>query len=392
MTVPARFYDGNSAAAHDVDVSHDGRDLIFRLGDQSHVWPTRELSVDVHGGQARVSRRRSDARLVMSETDWNRLTASHAVIRRHSAGGGRGLVIGLTAAAVGLGLFVFVGMPALSGPLARATPIDYERRMGDSYNAQISAFFPTCEDAAGQAVLSDLGARIASQADSPFEIRVRAVHAPMVNAFALPGGHVLVTGDLIAEAESPDELAAVIAHEVAHVERRHVMQGVWRSLGAGVLLDLIVGGGTGAGQQAVLLAGQASEYSFGREAEREADSVGRDYLHAAGMSSRGMAPFFERMAEREGHTPEEVDEVAEWWMTHPNTARRVQAARAAERDGAPALDPAQWETLRGVCAADEGEDGRRPWDLRIPGRPPRDPAAPPKPDQVSQDRQAGRGP
>lgn len=392
MTVPARFYDGQSAAAHDADVSHDGRDLVIRVGGETHTWPTRELSVDVHGGQARVSRLRQDARLVLAETDWNRLTAAQAPIQKHGAGGGRGLIIGLTAVAAGLALFVFVGMPALSGPLARATPIEYERRMGDSYNAQISALFPACEDEAGQAVLADLGSRIAAQADSPFEIRVRAVHAPMVNAFALPGGHVLVTGDLIAEAESPDELAAVLAHEVAHVERRHVMQGVWRSLGVGVLLDLVVGGGTGAGQQAVLLAGQASELSFGREAEREADAAGRGYLHAAGLSSRGMAPFFERMAEQEGQTSEEVDEVAEWWMTHPNTAHRIRAARADERDGAPALEPAQWEVLRGVCAVDEGEGGRQPWFDRIPGRGPGDDAAPPKPDQMGQDRQAGRRP
>lgn len=385
MTVPARFYDGQSAAAHDAEVSHDGRDLIIRVGSQTHAWPTRELSVDIHGGEARVSRHRSDARLVLAEPDWNRLTAARGRIRSHGAGGGRGLIIGLTAVAAGLALFVFVGMPALSGPLARATPIEYERRMGDSYNAQISAIFPACENEAGQAVLADLGARIAAQADSPFEIRVRAVHAPMVNAFALPGGHVLVTGDLIAQAESPDELAAVLAHEVAHIERRHVMQGVWRSLGAGVLLDLVVGGGTGAGQQAVLLAGQASELSFGREAEREADAAGRGYLHAAGLSSRGMAPFFERMAEQEGHTPEEVDEVAEWWMTHPNTARRIQAARAAERDGAPALDAGQWETLRGVCAVDEAEDGPRPWTIRIPGRRPGNDPLPGKPDQVGQD-------
>lgn len=392
MTVHARFHDGDSAATHQAEVSHDGRALVIVVGDQTHVWPTSELSVDVHGGQARVSRQRADARLVLTEADWNRLTSAHAAVRSHSASGGRGLIIGLTVVAASLALFVFVGMPALSGPLARATPIEYERRMGDSYNAQISALFPTCEGEAGQAVLTDLGARIAAQADSPFEIRVRAVHAPMANAFALPGGHVLVTGDLIAEAESPDELAAVLAHEVAHVERRHVMQGVWRSLGAGLLLDLVVGGGTGAGQQAVLLAGQASELSFGREAEREADAVGRDYLHAAGLSSRGMAPFFERMAQQEGRTSEQVDEAAEWWMTHPNTTRRVQAARSAERDGASALNAEQWETLRGVCAVDEGEERRRPWFDRIPGRRPGDDPATGKPDQMGEDRQAGRRP
>jgi Zn-dependent protease with chaperone function len=68
----------------------------------------------------------------------------------------------------------------------------------------------------------------------------------------------MVTDRLIALAASPDELSAVIAHEAAHVEKRHVMQSVWRSFGFGVLLDAVVGGGTGAGQQAVLLIGSST--------------------------------------------------------------------------------------------------------------------------------------
>ena len=380
-----RFYDGTSATVHAATAAFEGDELVIQADGQTHRWPARELSVDIHAGEARISRRRSDARLVMPRSDWREVSAGQGALRRHTAAGGRGLVIGLVAAAAATALIVFVGVPMASGPLARATPIEYERQMGESYNAQISAIFPTCRNEAGQAVLQRLGDRIAAQADSPFEIRVRAVHAPMVNAFALPGGHVLITDQLIAEAESPDEVAGVLAHEVAHVERRHVMQSVWRSLGAGMLLDLVVGGGTGAGQQAVLLAGQASELSFGRAAETEADEVGRGFLHQARMSSRGMATFFERMSEHEIRTPDEVAEVTEWWMTHPNTERRIQAARAAERDGDPALSPADWETVRAACDLDQGEDTGRPWEIRIPGRRPGNDPMPGQPDEVGQD-------
>ena len=90
------------------------------------------------------------------------------------------------------------------------------------------------------------------------------------------------------------------------------------------------------------------------------------------------------MAEQEGQTPEEVDEVAEWWMTHPNTSRRIQAAREAERDGATALNDEQWTTLRGVCASGQGEGGGRPWFDRIPVRRPGNDPLPGKPDQVGQ--------
>jgi len=380
-----RFYDGTDATAHTAQLRFEAGVLTIEADGGAHAWPVAELSVDIHAGEARVSRRRSDARVILSADDWSQLTAGQRQVRSHSAAGGGGLVLGLVAAAVVTALVVFVGVPLASGPLARATPLEYERRMGESYDLQISTVFPACQGEAGQHVLQGLGDRLAAQAQSPFPIQVRAVHAPMINAFALPGGHVLITDDLIAEAETPDEVAAVLAHEIAHVERRHVMQSVWRSLGAGMLLDLVVGGGSGAGQQAVLLAGQASELSFGRAAETESDEVGRSYLHAAGLSSRGMADFFERMEAEEVDAPQQVDEVSEWWMTHPNTALRIQAARAAERDGAAALSPQDWQTLQAACSA-QGEDGRGPWEITIPGRRPGNDPMPAKPDEMSQDR------
>lgn len=376
------FYDGLGSTSHAAEVRFEGNSLVIEAGGQTYDWPTSHLSVDIHADQARISRRGSDARLVLSTSDWRQLSAGQAAVRRHSAAGGRGLVIALTVGAVATALVVFVGIPMASGPLARATPLTYESRMGDNYNAQISTIFPTCEDEAGQAVLQGLADQLATQAQAPFPIRVRAVHAPMINAFALPGGHILVTGDLIDAAESPDEVAGVLAHEIAHVERRHVMQSVWRSLGAGMLLDLVVGGGTGAGQQAVLLAGQASELSFGRQAETEADEMGRDFLHRAGLSSRGMGDFFERMAEDEIQAPDQVDEVSEWWMTHPNTERRIAAARAAQQDGASALSPQDWQTLRQVCSAQGEAAGQEP-PLIVVSRPRNDPM----PNQTNKVRQ-----
>jgi len=379
------FYDGLTATAHPAEVTFDGRALTIVAGGETHTWLASELSVDIHADQARISRRRSDARLVLALADWRQVSGALDGVRRHSAAGGRGLVVGLVAAAAATAFVVFVGIPMASGPLARATPLEYEQRMGENYNAQLSAVFPACEGEAGQAILQGLGDRLSAETNAPFPIQVRAVHAPMVNAFALPGGYILVTGDLIAAAETPDEVAAVLAHEIAHVERRHVMQAVWRSLGAGMLLDLVVGGGTGAGQQAVLLAGQASEMSFDRAAETEADELGRSFLHEAGLSSRGMADFFERMAEGEIDTPAQVAEVSEWWMTHPNTDRRIQAARAAERDGAPALSAADWATLRQSCSSDEAETGGQPWGPIVIERRPRNDPMPSQSNEVGQD-------
>lgn len=334
----------------------DGDVLRILAEGHERVWPLRDLTVEIEADQARVSSRKDrDARLVLPVGDWNPMIGDRlAALTRKRRRREWWLIGGLTAAAAGVVLFVTVGVPALSGPVARATPVSMEQRMGDNFNGQISAFFPTCDDQAAQQTIAALGDRIAARADTPFDIRVRAVDAPMVNAFALPGGYILITDDLIREAKTPDELAAVIAHEVAHVEKRHVMQSVWRNFGVGMLLDLVVGGGTGAGQQAVILAGQASELSYSRSAELEADTRGQALLHADGMSSLGMAPFFERMAAGEKHNS--VTDAAEFMNTHPDSRRRAGAARAAQRPGRAALNAEEWAEVKGLCAVEESEN------------------------------------
>lgn len=347
----ARFYDGRSALSRDADVTLEADALNIRTDGQEFVWRVADLIAEVEADQVRVSNRRErDARLVLPVGEWTSLIGDRLAGRtRERRRRELGLVGGLAAIAVAVMLFVFVGVPILSGPVARATPVDMELRMGENFDAQVGAIFPTCRNEDGQRILSALGDRIAMGADTPFDIRVRAVEAPMVNAFALPGGPVLITDDLIAEAESPDELAAVISHEVAHVEMRHVMQAVWRDLGIGMLLDLVVGGGTGAGQQAVILAGQASDLTYSRDAELEADTRGQALLHAAGLSSLGMAPFFDRMARADGSG--RLGEAVEFMNSHPDSSRRGRVALAGARPGRSALTAGEWRVVKSVCAA-----------------------------------------
>jgi predicted Zn-dependent protease len=343
-----RFYDGLSARPSTVEVEWADDGLRFEA-DEARFWPRDGLKVVREVDQARLSHpSEPDARLVLADADWTMLGGSFSVEKRGRAREFR-LVAGLAAAGLSVTAFVFWGVPVFAGPLARATPIQMEKDMGRSFDAQMGAMFRRCEGEAGQGVLDELGTRLSMQSDTPFDVRVRAVQAPFVNAFALPGGSVLVTDDLIREAETPDELAAVVAHEVAHIEKRHVMQAVWRSLGVGLLLDAVVGGGTGAGQQAVLLAGQATDLRYGREAELEADARGQTLLVGAGLSSQGMAPFFARM-HGEGED-KHLATAAEFVSTHPDSARRAQRARAYEKAGAPALTASEWAAVRASCGA-----------------------------------------
>ena len=93
-----RFHDGLDAGSHAAQAAFDGRVLTIEANGQTHQWPIADLAVDIHGGEARVSRRRSDARLIVSEADWRAASSLNPGVLEHSAAGGRGLIIGLVGA------------------------------------------------------------------------------------------------------------------------------------------------------------------------------------------------------------------------------------------------------------------------------------------------------
>lgn len=344
----ATYFDGVVSRGRSTAARLDDGFLIFEADGETHRWALAEVEEEALGDRVRLVQPDGGAgRLIVPAADWRAATAHLSERRSRPRRRAVKLVVGLTMAGVAFGVLTFVVAPLAAGPLARRTPPDLEVSMGRNFRAQVALALPDCQGQAGQAALQDLGARLNRVADTPFQIRVRAVQAPIVNAFALPGGEVMVTDELIAMAETPDELAAVIAHEAAHVEKRHVMQAVWRALGLGLILDAVVGGGSGAGQQAVLLAGSVSSLRYSREAEAEADTRGQALLSAAGLSSRGMAPFFRRLA-AEGEGPNAA-RVAELLSSHPDSHRRADDSAKRARDGDPAFDPAAWAAIKAAC-------------------------------------------
>ncbi|WP_454714958.1 M48 family metallopeptidase [Caulobacter segnis] len=348
-----QLHDGRTARPWSVTIQVENGRVVARAVEDPSVgldWPLGEVRETLRSdGRYSLSRGDEDARLIVETEGWRALAGrSHGEIKRRGRGREWALVGGLVGAGLAVAAVVFIGVPMAAGPLARHTPPELEARFGVSMEKQLTVPFRPCKaDTEAATLLSDLGERLGKAADAPFPIRVRAIRAPFVNAFALPGGTILVTGRLIEEARGPDELAAVLAHEIAHVERRHVMQAAWRAMGAGLLLDAVVGGGSGAGQQLVVLAGGFADHRFSRTLEAEADDRAIQILHAQNISTQGMADFFDRLANR-GDDPR-LRQAAEWFQTHPDTAGRADKAKRAIRPGQPALSDRDWAILDRVC-------------------------------------------
>ena len=165
--------------------------------------------------------------------------------------------------------------------------------------------------------------RLAAHTTRDFSFQVRVLEAPLVNAFALPGGYIVVYTGLVRAAESPEQLAGVLAHEMAHVTLRHGMRRIAQSVGVVAAIQLLLGDVSGLAAVAVELLREGALNSYSREQESEADSSGVRVLAAAGVDPRALADFFALLQRREPGLPAVIG----WLGTHPDLGARVESVR-----------------------------------------------------------------
>jgi Zn-dependent protease with chaperone function len=235
-----------------------------------------------------------------------------------------GLVFGLLLA-IPLGLWL--GQDLLVSLAVRQIPPLWEEKMGDALFGQIKSQASLIEDAETLRRFEELAAPLVRQSAS--NIRLHIADDGQVNAFALPGGHLVFNRGLIEKAEAPEEVLGVLAHEIAHVERRHTLRQLVRNLGLYITLQILVGdfsGALGLVQDSGLFLLQQG-YSRGMEAEADAD--GHAALVRAGISTAGMLDFFERLKQEKGLN------IPALLSTHPATEERIAAIRSLNASAPP---------------------------------------------------------
>ena len=207
-------------------------------------------------------------------------------------------------------------------------------QIGRQAAAEAERQLPMLRDRTVESYVNAIVRRLAAGAPGPrFPYQAKVVNAADINAFALPGGFVYVHRGLIDAARNESELAAVIAHEMAHVSERHGTEQVTKAYGAqaGVsLLAQLLGGRDkrlGIGEQLIGSLGvNALFMKFSRDAENEADRVGLQMLARAGYDPMAMATFFELLQAQRGRNPGAVEQ---FFSSHPSPANRASKVRAA---------------------------------------------------------------
>jgi predicted Zn-dependent protease len=223
------------------------------------------------------------------------------------------------------------GAGAFAGACAPAITTQQEVQAGAEYAAEINRQLPLLRDASANQYVNDLGRRIARTADQrgiPYTFYI--VNSDVVNAFAIPGGHVYINRGLIERSDNMSELAGVLGHEIGHVVERHAVERIQKSQNAntmlGVLYGVLLRRNPGQVEQAgIQIGGSAIFAGYSRDAEREADRVAVAYLTRTGISPQGMVSMFQQLMEEQRRAPSRVES---WFATHPLSQERISNTQA----------------------------------------------------------------
>ena len=360
---PALFFDGQTARPLDVRIVVYVPTEVRILDEDGSVlakWPCPDIRmIDAPTGVLRLRLEHDDgARLEVREPMLAQtLMVGCPFIRDHKKlerSATRKIVGWSLAACVSLVLLAVYGVPAIAQALIPVIPLSVDRQIGVGVKQGIVQQLSkgkVCEpDEAARDALKTMTDRLVVVAgDVPEPLDVSVLPSKIPNALALPGSNVILLDGLIQAADTPDEVAAVLAHELGHVAGRHSMRNIVSEAGLYFLLGVVLGDFTGGtliiGATRVLLSA-----GYSRDVEREADTYAIRVMQGAGADPTALATLLERISTRS--RPGAFDLIS----SHPATAERSAAIRdqaeVLRGDGtySPILNDKQWKALKSFCS------------------------------------------
>jgi len=220
-------------------------------------------------------------------------------------------------------------------------PITLDQEVGKMFEGELLGAKEAVRDTEASRALDLILHRLeAASPEKRIDFRVAIQANREANAFAAPGGLIVVYTGLIEQADSAEEVAGVLAHEMAHAANRHSMRQLIYASGLLPLMGLLIGQPDASALFQNL--GRLSELKFSRTQEEDADRAGFDALTRAGISTEGMARFFDRLARADGAAPS-------FFSTHPSSDDRAAVIRARARAlGQPPGEPLpiDWKAVK----------------------------------------------
>lgn len=356
-TFKAYYYDGKSAARIEVAISVVPEFLLIRKpGGTAIEWKWKDVTQTQGFYENEPMRLEKGVEAIVLE---NRLFVFHlekiapkaaASLSGPSKGQRSTIKIaGLWLIAAGLVVLLYLyGIPGFATISARFIPVSWEEKLGDSVWVAWSKEMRECKGASAIKSAEEILALLNKNAPQhKYKFKIHVVDDGMVNAFALPGGHIVIMSGLIEATKTPEEFAGVMAHEMQHVLKRHATRGILQSLSTSMLVTLISGDAGGVAQAVQVM----GHLRYSRNIEREADEAGLALLLKAGIDPKGMVDFFNTLEKEYGSASGNFN----YFSTHPLTEDRITYLKARIPSGAeyaPLLPDVPWKRVSLSCDGD----------------------------------------
>jgi beta-barrel assembly-enhancing protease len=243
----------------------------------------------------------------------------------------------------GLVLFVWFGSDLLVEWAVDRIPVEWEQKLGESAYRDFLRQQTVLKEGPAVATVNEITQRLTERiSDNPYKFEISVVKSDVVNAFALPGGYVVVFTGLLQKAESGEEVAGVLSHELNHVLQRHGLDRMVKQIGVIGIVTIVLGDQQGLIGLMKQIGVELLTLKFGRAQETEADVNGLRLLYRAKIDPAGMVTFFERLSgQEEGRV--------EWLSSHPMSAGRAARLKmeiAALPKKTPEPFTFQWKTVQ----------------------------------------------
>lgn len=355
-----RYSDPKTAGSAAVDLRLDHRGLLIDgvpgLAD-TLIWPFGALSTDTpvsrNAGEAIVTySHMPGATLYVDDAAFvDALThaAPHLTTASHRLKWLKPMIVATAAIGVlGAGMWVSGLKPA--NTLARLMPESARISFGKKVVRYVSSNRALCVAPEGERALQTMLGRLMPDPAKRGKFHVVTVDWSLVNAFAAPGGQIVLTRGLLRAAQSPEEVAGVLGHEIGHGLELHPESGVIRAVGLSAIMDIMLGGSSGTLGS---ISGVLIQSSYAREDERAADRHALRLMREGAISQSGLADFFKRIASGKigGSRDDGGPSAFDLMRSHPRPGERAQYVEATPRyPTRPILRDAEWQALKNICS------------------------------------------
>ncbi len=232
-----------------------------------------------------------------------------------------GLLFGVGVVALGL----FASIQAISGRLVGFIPIEADVKLGAFVGESMDKEGPEITEGVIVEPVQQMVDKLTANIEEEWNFDVHVIDADIQNAYALPGGYIVVYTGLIEDTERPEQLAGVLAHEISHVTQRHGMSRILEAAGVAIMVDLVLGIVEGMIAFGAEIFSASAVNAYSRDAETDADVEGLKLMVDAGIDPSGMVEFFQIMEQEE----DELTEMIPLWMrSHPEHEERIVVLEA----------------------------------------------------------------